>query len=148
MKVLGSVLVMACVVLAGCGDSSAVGESEAVAVSEKASQNIFRKDSVVIDEGQALDIDGLIVRYDLIRNKKGVFDRYSIESGRTLMGLEAETYASLARLGYSRRVRQESTTRYVVNYFKKGAPTLVADYRAAEDMVGLQRLILTVKVDG
>lgn len=148
MKVLGSVLVLACVVLAGCGDSTAVGGAETVAVDEKAPQDIFRKDSIVIGEGQSLDIDGRIVRYDLIRNDKGVFDRYTIESGRTLMGLEAEVYVSLVRLGYSRRVRQESAARYVVNYLKKGAPTLVADYRAEEDMAGLQRLILTVKVDG
>ncbi|WP_079202263.1 hypothetical protein [Pseudomonas sp. CC6-YY-74] len=148
MRVLGSVLVMVCIVLTGCGDSSAVGESENVAMDGQTSQNIFRKDSVVIGEGQSLGIDGRIVSYDLIRNDKGAFDRYAIESNRSLMGLEGEVYVSLVRLGYSRRVRQESAVRYVVNYLKKGAPALVADYRAEEGMVGLQRLILTIKIDG
>jgi hypothetical protein len=98
-----------------------------------------------IGEGQSLLFDRHIVCYGLIRNDRGVFDRYTIESSQTLMGSEAAVLAVLARRGYARSVRQEAPERFLVSYLLKGMESVVADYRSESGSNNFSRLIVSIR---
>lgn len=102
-------------------------------------------DSIGLEDGDVLRFDGRLVRYDLLRNEKGAFDRFTIDSHRELMSLEVDIFWPLARKGYVRKVRRESAERYVVNYVLKGGATIIADYRESDGQGSKTRVILTRK---
>lgn len=132
--------------LVGCGDEHM--QSSQVEPDQHHSIQAFRKNAIALNDGDALSIDGQIVRYDLVRKGKGVTDRYVIESSQSLMGLESAIFADLARQGYVRRVRQESPERFLVTYSRKGVPAITADYRAKKNSNALARLIISRRADG
>lgn len=128
-------------VVSGCQDTGDPLENDV-----PVKQGIYLKlDSIDLDNGEILPFDGRLVRYDLIRNEKGTFDRYTLNSPRELMSLEVDTFWYLARKGYVRKVRRESADRYVVNYVLKGRATIIADYRELSDGGAKTRVIITRK---
>ena len=136
--------------LSGCGEGLDVSQGKKDGNNSSASVPVqeFSKNSIGLDRGQSLSFEGRIVRYDLIRSERGAFDRYSIESAKSLMGLEASVFNDLARKGYTRSVRQETPERFLVHYLQKGRKTVVADFRAKDGLGKLQRLIVTVPTEG
>lgn len=119
--------------------------STSVGVDQSSSVQVFQKSAIAINGSEMLDIDGQIVRYDLIRKDRGPTDRYVIESSRSLMGLESEVFANLARRGYVRHVREESPERFLVVYSRRGAPSIIADYRAKKNSQTLSRLTISIR---
>lgn len=105
----------------------------------------IKLDSIDLGNGEVLPFDGRLVRYDLLRNEKGTFDRYTINSSREIMSFEVDTFWNLARKGYVRKVRRESADRYVVNYVLEGKPTIIADYRELTDNGTKSRVTITRK---
>ncbi|MGY4824483.1 hypothetical protein [Stutzerimonas chloritidismutans] len=129
----------------GCEESNFVDATAKPVAVEAVSG--FSKGSIDIDRGGALKFDGRIVRYDLIRNQRGVFDRYVIESAMSQMGLEGAIFAELAKKGYLRKVRQDQVDRYVVNYVSKGRVPLSAEFRPWEEHGAKSRLVITRRVE-
>ncbi|MFI8726239.1 hypothetical protein ACIGHJ_00785 [Stutzerimonas kunmingensis] len=132
--------------LVGC--DSERNQASLVAADQPSSLQVFRTNAIALDGSDILNIDGQIVRYDLVRKDKGATDRYVIESSRTLMGLESEIFSDLARRGYVRRVRQESAERFLVVYSRKGKRAITADYRAKKNSNALGRLTITIRAQG
>ncbi|WP_170800284.1 hypothetical protein [Stutzerimonas stutzeri] len=147
MYFLKSGVLVLLALLVGC--DSEQRQSSSVDVDQSSSVQVFQKSAIALNELEMLDIDGQIVRYDLVRKGRGTTDRYVIESSRTLMGLESEVFANLARRGYVRHVRQESPERLLVVYKRKGTPpTIVADYRAKKNSHALARLTISIRAEG
>lgn len=122
------------------------------AVSEKTPMSVavepvshFALNAIALEKGSALKVEGRIVRYDLLRNKRGEFDRYIIESPLQQMGLEGAVFWELARKGYVRKVRKDEAGRYMVNYVLNGQATLSAEYRAWNENGAKSRLVITRK---
>jgi len=131
--------------LVGCGEQG-VPPSQ-VSSDSSGSVKTFKNNAIVLSDGAVLDIEGRIIRYELVRRDKVVKDRYTVESSLTLMGLESRIYSDLARRGYVRRVRIDSPSRFLVSYRRKGLAPITADYRAIKDSDKLARLILTLSSD-
>jgi len=85
-------------------------------------------DRVVFPGGSEVTFDGRLVRYDYIRKPKASFERFTVFSKEGMMGLEGNSFAELAKLGYMRRIRKEEAGLFVVNYQKKGSVTISAAY--------------------
>ncbi|GEM_PF-863599 len=128
-------------VISGCENTGAPLENDVTV-----KQGVYLKlDSIDLGNGEILPFDGRLVRYDLLRNEKGTFDRYTLNSSREMMSFEVDTFWNLARKGYVRKVRRESANRYVVNYVLKGKPTIIADYRELTDKGAKSRVTITRK---
>lgn len=138
-------LFFAVLFLQGCEEKAVIAASAETAPSVEA-VTYFSKNSIELDSEYVLRFDGRIVRYDLIRNQRGVFDRYIIESSMSQMGLEGAMFAELAKNGYSRKVRQDKADRYVVNYVLKGRSPVSADFRPWSENGAKSRLVITRKV--
>ncbi|WP_338799466.1 hypothetical protein V9K81_07060 [Pseudomonas monteilii] len=124
---------LACVLvaLAGCDNESAKS-AQAPATQEKvAVQSILHKDAIYLPNGENLGVDGKLRSYDLLSNDQGHFDRYVVESSKEMMSLEGNIYATLAKQGYARNVKDEKPGLYVVRYTKRGAPTISMSYESA-----------------
>lgn len=85
-------------------------------------------DRVIFPGGAEVVFDGRLVRYDHIQKSEASFERFTIFSKKGLMGLEGSSFAELAKLGYTRRIRKEEAGLFVVNYQKKGSVTISAAY--------------------
>lgn len=130
--------------LQGCGENN-VSENKGSAsdTSALAHPSYLRFDSIGLENGGALNFEGRVVRYDLIKNQRGHFDRFIIESSLSQMGLEGAVFAELAKKGYVRKIRKDEAKRYVVNYVAKGRATLSADYRPLKKEGAESRLVIT-----
>ncbi len=139
-------LLFSILLLQGCEDAG-VAESPVKPASTEFTA-VFSKNAIELESGGALKFDGKIVRYDLVRNQRGVFDRYVIESSLSQMGLEGAVFSELARSGYVRKVRQDQADRYVVNYVRKGRAPMSADFRPWSENGSKSRLVITRRVLG
>ena len=119
-------LVVSLFLLAGCEPAS-VASSPTVSVQPATGVGLV-KDRVIFPDGVEVVFNGRIFQYQLQQNASGEFDRYIIHSADSLMGTEGAVFMSLAKAGYTRRIRTEVPGRFVVNYLKKGAATIVAAY--------------------
>ena len=137
-------LLFSVLILQGCEETVVASASTKSAPVEAIAN--FSKNSIELENGLALRFDGRIVRYDLIRNQRGVFDRYIIESPLGQMGLEGAVFGALARNGYVRKVRLDQADRYVVNYVLKGYTSLSADYRPWSENGAKSRLVITRRI--
>ncbi|QTN45232.1 hypothetical protein H7683_19935 [Ectopseudomonas mendocina] len=131
--------------LQGCDGALEGVSSEKAAPIERVAH--FSKNSIEVDDGFVLSFDGRIVRYDLIRNQRGVFDRYIIESSMSQMGLEGAIFSEFARKGYVRKVRQDKADRYIVNYVIKGDAPWSADFRPWSEDGAKTRLVITRRIE-
>lgn len=133
-------------ILSACQDSStgSGGTSDDTAVKPAASLSL---NAITLNDGNMLTFDGRIVRYDLRRNDRGSFDRYTVESPVSHVELERALFWELSARGYERRERRKESDRYVVNYVLKGQPdaTLTADYSRVDEHGARARLVLTRK---
>lgn len=118
--------VTVCVLLAGCEPTS-VASGGAVSA-EPIAGTALVKDRIVFPAGIEVPINGRVFQYQLIQNAKGEFDRYIVHSSDGMMGVEGAVFASLAKLGYTRRIRKEVPGQFVVNYVKEGAATVIATF--------------------
>lgn len=147
MRNSGVIVCFFSALLAGCGEDMERPQDRSADNNRPVPVREFVKNAINLDRDGALVFEGRIVRYDLIRNERGTFDRYVVESPKSLMGLEAAVFHDLARKGYTRRVRQETPKRFLVHYLQKGMKTVIADYRAKDGFNTLQRLVITVRAD-
>lgn len=135
-------LVCALLILQGCGESGGTATSAGEGQSGKTAVHSFLN-SIALGDGQMLKLDGRVVRYDLVRNQRGMFDRYIVESPLQQIGLEGAVFSELAQKGYVRKVRQDEASRYVVSYVLKGGDTLTADYRPWAENGANSRVVIT-----
>ncbi len=113
--------------LAACSDSPSEN-IETSAVKQAAAAQHLQKNAVYLPDSKSLEIPGWLRSYDLLSNEKGEFDRYVFESSQEIMAVEGTVYASLAKLGYTRKIRKEQPGLFVVNYVKKGAIPVTFSY--------------------
>lgn len=143
-------LICALAIMVACTDSTS-GDAPAVKVKvEKVSAQFLHKDAVYLPGGQALGIEGRLIRYDFVSNDKGAFDRYTFESKKEVMSLEGAIYANLARYGYSRKVRKEQPGFYQVTYTKKSATPLTFIYESQQgdsEVQAITRIRISWKAD-
>lgn len=140
----GVLLICTVFMLQGCGETKVsakkdVGSDDSIIEPS----SYFKFNAVGLDDDGDLKFDGRVVRYDLIRNQRGQFDRFIIESPLSQMGLEGAVFAELAKKGYVRKIRKDEAKRYVVNYVAKGRTALSADYRPLKKEGAESRLVIT-----
>jgi hypothetical protein len=126
VKGLISAIAVCVVLLSGCEPASV--ESGAAVSAEQIAGTALIKDRIIFPEGIEVPINGRVFQYQLIQNAKGEFERYIVHSTDGMMGMDGTVFASLAKLGYTRRIRKEVPGQLVVNYVKKGAVTIVATF--------------------
>ncbi|MGG5872974.1 hypothetical protein [Pseudomonas peli] len=112
--------------LSGCEPASS--PSGAAPSLEPVAGTVLVKNKVMFPEGIEVSFNGRIFQYQLVQNVKGEFDRYIVHSTDGMMGVEGAVFASLAKQGYTRRIRKEVPGQFVVNYVKKGAATIIATF--------------------
>lgn len=110
--------------LAGC-DANTQQNSASV---PPVASNYFHKNAIYFPDGVGLQFSGKLRRYELVENEKGKFDRYTFEFPEDMMAIEGAVFATLAKSGYQRKVRREDDRLYVVNYIKKGLPSVSMTY--------------------
>lgn len=152
MRVLALFTAIGILSLSGCGVPDGGDRKGAAAVSPAASSVALKLNAIVFPVGNELNFDGRVVRYEYIESAKGNLERYAIHSNNSMMSLEANTYQVLAKAGYLRRIRKEEPGTFVVNYVKKGAPTIIAsfsEFLPKEPAMGARsKVIFTWKVPG
>lgn len=110
--------------LSGC-DS---GTEQSSATVPPVAASYFHKNTIYFPDGVGIQFDGKLRRYELVENEKGRFDRYTFEFPEDMMAIEGAVFATLAKSGYQRKVRREDDRLYVVNYIKKGMPSVSMTY--------------------
>jgi hypothetical protein len=77
-----------------------------------------------------------------IQNSKGVFDQVTVSSVANMMLVEADVFALLARLGYSRRMVKEAAGLFVVDYVNSRDLTISAVFREAKGEAGVKSQVV------
>jgi hypothetical protein len=77
-----------------------------------------------------------------IQNSKGVFDQVTVSSVANMMLVEADVFALLARLGYSRRMVKEEAGLFVVDYVNSRDLTISAVFREDKGEAGVKSQVV------
>ncbi len=112
-------------VIAGC-DADKQCSKQVVVPSEGV--NYLSKNAIYLPDGAGIEFSGRLRSYELVENDKGAFDRYVFEFSEDTMAVEGSVFATLAKSGYQRKVRNEDEKTYVVSYFKKGFENIYMTY--------------------
>jgi len=120
---------------AGCDGSTQQNNSP---TASRVTASYFSKNAIYLPDGAGIQFNGKLRSYALVENDKGKFDRYAFEFSEDIMAIEGAVFATLAKSGYQRKVRREDEKIYVVNYLKKGFPTITMSFERVPANKGMQ----------
>lgn len=128
-----TLLLCAFISLTACSDDAAEHTQRAPTGQQSPVQNILHKNAIYLPSGQDLQVSGQLRRYELQTTDKGLYDRYVFESPDDLMALEGQIYATLAKRGYTRNVRNEKPGLFEVRYVKRNTEPVVMTYETLDN---------------
>ncbi|WP_447742082.1 hypothetical protein [Pseudomonas laurentiana] len=140
-----TLLLCAFISLTACSDGVAEHTQRAPTGQQSPVQNILHKNAIYLPSGQDLQVSGQLRRYELQTTDKGLYDRYVFESPDDLMALEGQIYATLAKRGYTRNVRNEKPGLFEVRYVKRNTEPVVMTYETLDNSESAFKTRLKIK---
>lgn len=119
MKTILAVITIA-LTLAACGNSENA---------TKGSDASIKNSSLTLPDGTKVTLNGTVAKVITKPNNKGSLNLHEIKFNSSSKHAESSVHSALAKLGYTRKVIQDSNQGFKVHYYKKDQPVIGGIYR-------------------
>lgn len=121
-------LITAILTLAGCGDNETAEKTSEVATT--------KNNSLTLHDGTKIPLQGEVIKVLAKTNDKGELKLHEVkfESGAKIA--ENSVYNTLSKLGYTRKVIENSNGNFKVHYYKKDQPVIGNIYQEQTTSTG------------
>lgn len=95
----------------------------------KGSDAAMKTSSLTLPDGTKITLDGTVAKVITKPNNKGFLNLHEIKFNSSSKNAESSVHSELAKLGYTRKVIQDSNQGFKVHYYKKDQPVIGGIYR-------------------